>query len=422
LLFYFKREDMHKLDLKWIKHLSIILLFSLVKTISSLGCSTPVFRYALEMWPAFNFTIEVVHNGELTEQQALALKQLSNSSEGNQTANLLIKESADFEKYNLPQNSSPQILLYHPVEQRDKSIIWQGELSLANVNKIIDSPARQEILRNIQKGDAVTWVLVNGKDEEKNKVAYNTLNKELKDLSETLKLASDATNVDGELLDINIINQGVKFSMLTVSRDDLAEEIFIKMLLSTEPDLPFIKAPMAFPVFGRGRVLFALVGKGIKRKLIEETCNSVIGWCSCTIKEDNPGSDLLFKADWEAVVGDSTWIKEVELPEITGMSGFIQEPQLKVEKKEPRSTVQTQENKPVEVEKIIAKEEAKISETTVVEPTKTVELVAEKKQVSVAADTQMGGMSPLTRNIIIVVVLLLITLPTVSFFLRKNKS
>jgi hypothetical protein len=413
---------MHKLDLKWIKRLSIVLLFSLVQTISSLACSTPVFRYALEMWPAFNFIIEVVHNGELTEQQALALKQLSSSIEGNQTANLLIKESADFEKYNLPQNSSPQILLYHPVEQRDKSIIWQGELSLANVNKIIDSPARQEILRNIQKGDAATWVLVNGKDEKKNKVAFNTLNKELKDLSKTLKLASDATNVDGELLDINIINQGVKFSMLTVSRDDPAEEVFIKMLLSTEPDLPFIKAPMAFPVFGRGRVLFALVGKGIKRKLIEETCNSVIGWCSCTIKEDNPGADLLFKADWEAVVGDSTWIEEIELPEITGMSGFIQDTELKVEKEEISSVKQVQKETPVEVEKTVASQEAKISEPAVVESIKTVELVEEKKQVSVAADTEMGGMNPLTRNIIIVIVLLLITLPTISFFLRKNKS
>jgi hypothetical protein len=168
--------------------------------------------------------------------------------------------------------------------------------------------------------------------------------------------------------------------------------------------------------------LFALVGKGIKRKLIEETCNSVIGWCSCTIKEDNPGSDLLFKADWEAVVGDSTWIEEVELPEITGMSGFIQKPEIKVEKKETSSNIQVQENKPVEVEKTIAKEESKISETSVIEPTKTVKLVAEKEQVSVAADTKMGGMSPLTRNIIIVVVLLLIALPTISFFLRRNKS
>ena len=83
--------------------------------------------------------------------------------------------------------------------------------------------------------------------------------------------------------------------MVKLSRTDPAEEIFVKMLLGTESDLASYHTPLAFPVFGRGRALYALVGKGIKRKLIKSTCNTIIGWCSCTIKEDNPGTDLLFK-------------------------------------------------------------------------------------------------------------------------------
>ena len=67
------------------------------------------------------------------------------------------------------------------------------------------------------------------------------------------------------------------------------EEIFIQMLLGTEPDLAYVKRPIAFPVFGRGRVLYALVGRGIKPKLINSVCKGLIGWCSCTIKGPESG-------------------------------------------------------------------------------------------------------------------------------------
>lgn len=415
---------MEKLSLKWIRTISVLLVFSLLKTASIFGCTTPVFRYALEMWPAFNYTVEVIHNGNLNAEQTLALKQLKNALSGNNTLNLKVLESDNFEKYNIPKDKNPQILLFHPLEQRNADIIWQSDLSTDNVGKIVDSPARQEILRNIQKGDAISWVLVESKDKEKNTVALNTLNKELKVMSSELKLATDATDVDGKLLDIKIINQGVNFSMLSVSRDDPAEEVFIKMLLSTEPDLPFIKAPMAFPVFGRGRVLFALVGKGINKKLIEETCNSVIGWCSCTIKEDNPGADLLFTADWEKIVGDSTWIEEVVLPEITGMSGFIQEEEVKPvsETNTKEKAVPVQKNiEKEQVDKVVAAENEPIE--TVITSNEVILTAQEEKSISPKiAEAKTDGMNPLTRNIIIVVVLLLIAMPAISFYLRKKKS
>ena len=416
---------MEKLVLKWIRNAVFILVFSLLKTFSSFGCTTPVFRYALEMWPAFNYTVEVVHNGNLTDEQILTLKQLKNSSTGNAPTNLVVIETANYGKYNIPEDKLPQILLFHPIEHRNTNIIWQGALTKENVGKIIDSPARQEILRNIQKGDAITWVLIESKDKVKNTEAFNTLSKELEILSEELKLATDATDVDGKLLDIEIINRGVHFSMISVSRSDPDEEVFIKMLLSTEPDLPFIKAPLAFPVFGRGRVLYALVGRGIKQKLIEETCNSVIGWCSCTIKEDNPGSDLLFTADWETVVGDSSWIKEVELPEITGMSGFIQEPETQPDN-DKNTTVQKSESIQETIESK-QKEELVEAETQQKEPLKSpsekVEIAKEEKSISTkVTETKNSRFSLLTRNIVIVVLLLLIIMPTISFYLRKKRS
>jgi hypothetical protein len=339
--------------------------------------------------------------------------------------NLKIIELTNSEKYNIPNEELPQIRLHYPLEHNNRDVIWQGGFTKENIIRIIDSPARREIVKRIQEGNAATWILLESRNPEKNTESYKILDAELRKLSNELQLATSATDVDGKLLDIDIINRGVSFSMVKVSRNDFAEEIFIKMLLGTEPDLPFIKAPLAFPVFGRGRVLFALVGKGINGRLIKETCNSVIGWCSCTIKEDNPGSDLLLKADWEIAIGDSTWIQELELPEITGISGFISnaEAELKDIKtstiSEPEITVRENINiKKKEAEfEIVAKREfkQKAFETNN-------EVIEENKLQTKINESKRGVLSTLNRNILIVVILLLILLPTISFFIRKKSS
>ncbi len=62
--------------------------------------------------------------------------------------------------------------------------------------------------------------------------------------------------------------------------------------------------PMVFPVFGRGRVLYALVGKSIKKINITKAAQFMTGPCSCLIKEGNPGTDLLIMADWESHIED----------------------------------------------------------------------------------------------------------------------
>jgi hypothetical protein len=58
---------------------------------------------------------------------------------------------------------------------------------------------------------------------------------------------------------------------------------------------------MAFAVFGRGRALFPLIGAGITAENIrDEHARFLIGPCTCKVKEQNPGVDLLFAADWTA--------------------------------------------------------------------------------------------------------------------------
>jgi len=96
----------------------------------------------------------------------------------------------------------------------------------------------------------------------------------------------------------------MQFSTITVRRDDPAEQFLINSLLRSEDDLLDFDEPLAFPVFGQGRVLYALVGKGISTATVRAASQFIGGPCSCQVKNQNPGFDLLLDYDWTKAVGD----------------------------------------------------------------------------------------------------------------------
>lgn len=381
----------------------LIMFFQYICLTPVLSCTTPIFRYALERWPAYLYTVEVVHSGNLNDAQKRALNYLKSSSLTGTKANLKVVEISDTKNEKIRKEELPVIRLFYPEEFKRHELVWQGALSNENVRKLVDSPARRKAVHQIQKGDAVVWFFLDsGKKSEDNKLA-GLLEEQLNQLSNELKLSSSATDASGKPLDINISNNKVNFSIVRVSNTNPEEEIFVKMLLGTEPDLASFHVPLAFPVFGRGRVLYALAGMGINHKLIKTACNAIIGWCSCTIKEDNPGTDLLFMADWEKAIGDTSWIQE-EIPEITGLSGFIPSGDKKEEVKEidPDAKETTGKN---------------ITDTVIGQIS--LDNDVEKAEEPVKDKSTIG---PLWRNILIIIVLLVIVVLTVSCILKRKAN
>jgi len=111
----------------------------------------------------------------------------------------------------------------------------------------------------------------------------------------------------------------ISFSAIRVSRSDPAEEMLVRMLMRSEPDLETEHAgkPMVFAVFGRGRVLHALVGEGITAENIMRDCRFLVGPCSCQVKDLNPGTDLLISAAW---VTNEPLVQEFQLPPLADLS------------------------------------------------------------------------------------------------------
>jgi hypothetical protein len=147
-------------------------------------------------------------------------------------------------------------------------------------------------------GDSAVWVLLASGDAAKDAAAEQLLQAEVERLAKGLKLPELTAAPEEQPAGKANRPLRLAFSVLRVGRTDPAEEMLVRMLINTEDDLPGRSDPMVFPLFGRGRAMPALVGAGITPENIKDAATFLAGPCSCEVKRDNPGVDLLLTADW----------------------------------------------------------------------------------------------------------------------------
>ena len=264
----------------------------------ALACNVPVFQYALEFWDTDPYQITVRKQGELTEDQQAAADLLQRAADAKGSVanvNVTVVE-ADEEEGNAPL---PGIEVRYPRTVGARPPAWTGELTLDNARAVLDSPARKKIGELLLKRQSAVWVLLDGGDRRLDDEVAATLEKALRRMEQTLELPelTEWEAAAGE------IATTIDFSMVRLRRDDPAERVFVKMLLGTERDLAgFDDVPMVFPIYGRGRSLYALVNKGINEWTLTSAGEFLVGPCSCVIKANNPGVDLLMSVDWDANV------------------------------------------------------------------------------------------------------------------------
>jgi hypothetical protein len=187
----------------------------------------------------------------------------------------------------------------------------------------MDSPARKLISQKLTHQESVVWVFLESGNKEIDDPAFQVLATQIELLEKKLKLPEIK---EADLADLSVDPTALKisFSAIRVSRTDPQEQVLTEMLLRVEADLKdpqYANQPMVFPVFGRGRALYAILGKGIVPKVIEEAGHFLTGACQCTVKAQNPGVDLIINLDWDQHVVPIETINE-ELPPLAGFSGF----------------------------------------------------------------------------------------------------
>ncbi|MGE5419807.1 MAG: hypothetical protein ACM3UT_06445 [Chloroflexota bacterium] len=142
---------------------------------------------------------------------------------------------------------------------------------------LVSSPAREKIAGEIMKGKLCVMVYLNSGIKEKDEKGMSELKKGI--------AASPYAAI---------------VPVVAVNIDDPAERHFISMLMNVESDLKGIREPMLFGVFGKFKALEPLVSGGITAENISYMLDFLTADCSCLIKDDLPGTDILYSGKWDS--------------------------------------------------------------------------------------------------------------------------
>jgi len=291
--------------------LKFAVLISLLIATSAIACKVPVFRFALERWETDSYT-------------------------------LLYRDEADlpqFQHQNIVARHEPNLTtrfaaLYPDTTELDEPF-WNGD----HTADLLTSPLREELLKKITAGASTVWILIEGPDQEANDTVEKNLKAFLAVAEKNLQIPEGVVRPEqldtGEvnLADIDVkdvlrspIPLTINFQTLRLKHGDAREAPFRQLLLGTHPN-PAIRTtdePLLVAVFGRGRMLEALPASMLNQENITGASQYLCGECSCEVKEENPGADLLLTADWETILEGSYTIIDQQLPPLAGAGEFTQ--------------------------------------------------------------------------------------------------
>ena len=302
------------------QRVAVLGVAALLATGVAVACPIPVFQFSLEYWESDPFRIEVRHNGNFNDDQQEARARLEAAAgvEG-EPANIALSWR-DYSQADIapPEGMDlPYMIVRYPAVSGINSTLWEGPLTTDDVSALLDSPARRQISQWLLERHAAVWVLLRSGNRSADREAMRLLEAELPRMEQTLKVPDPG--IEG--MDLGDIYTDIRFKLVAISRDDPEEQFLVRMLLGTEPDLDeFEDQPIVFPIYGRGLVMYALVGAGINRWTLNSAGEFLVGPCSCQIKQSNPGIDLLTSLDWAGQVERLTTYGEAP---VLGASGFL---------------------------------------------------------------------------------------------------
>lgn len=292
------------------------------------ACTVPVFRYALERWPAAPYVVTVFVQGEPRGEVKESIEAMqkfadTRTAPGNLLVNVVdTSKPLDGERLKdlwteqRKKHAEPFMVVEYPEEDGKEWICWSGPINYETVNTLLDSPARRQVAKDILSGISATWVLVESGDKAKDDAAAKVLDESLRKFEKDFALPEidpdDPTSKLRSTLPLKL-----KFTTLRIKKDDVAERLFVQQMVAAEKDISLDKGPLVFAIFGRGRVMPPLVGEEIVAKFVHEFAAFLCGACSCEVKTLNPGTDLLMAADWDAILED----RKVEEPARTSIAG-----------------------------------------------------------------------------------------------------
>ncbi len=285
----------------------------------------PVFRYARERFPSDSYEFVIFHRGPLSsehQQVIAATKRLAEDT--NWPVNLKVRlvdlaaKEAEKPAWTPPPVAPLPWLVVTPPGGADAAPVWSGQLRADDVRVLVDSPARREVAHRLMKGESAVFLLMESGHKDADDAAAQVLQTTLAKLEKSLQLPpDDGTGRPHSALPLNIF-----FSILPHWTQRSGRTRPGQDLVCLKRRGPTQCRPHRVSGLRRGRILAALIGETLAPDALQEVGEFLCENCSCGLKGQLPGRDLLMAADWETILQGKT-ISE-DSPALQGLGPLAQ--------------------------------------------------------------------------------------------------
>lgn len=292
-----------------------VLLFTFAFTfmvIIILACKTPVYKYAILNWNERDY-YQVLRIYDSTKKQIDIDPEVKKQFEGKEyitnvgfipidiSQDLDQMYGEDFKTF-LKANMGDKTAPFHIIMNPRKNVIYNGDLKADDIPKLIMSPKRVELAQKLSIGK-IMLILVESTDAEKNKKAIDEIKKGIKkSIDIELDIRSQGEDPTAPPIDKKTLKP-IDMEFVTVNPSDANETWFYRQLIKVNPKLEASNEPMVFGIVGRGFVFDqCLVGEYLTEEQIVNMAIFLSGPCSCTVKAENGGVDILTSWDWDKTI------------------------------------------------------------------------------------------------------------------------
>lgn len=243
--------------MKRVKYMKIVVLAGLI----SLACTTKVSEWVLLNSEPGQYSLFYIHGTTLSgNEKQLNTRLTNNLKPANIRFRSLQREGID----------KPFYELYY------KNVLFSKYNDHGELDGLANSPLRKRIARELMAGKLCVMLYLRSDNREKDEAGLQIIRKTL------------ASSPFGRIIPV-----------MELSRSSAEEKHFVSMLLNVESDLKYIKEPMLFGIFGKLSALEPLLAGGISQENINLMIDFLTADCSCLIKDNLPGVNILFDGSWE---------------------------------------------------------------------------------------------------------------------------
>ena len=233
----------------------------IVAALLSLACTTKVSEWVLLNSLPNEYTLVYFHKSPLSETE---------KQQNTEACNYIKSANIQFRSVLKKDINQPYYGLYY--ENR----FFSRHNDIREIQNLTSSPVREKIAMELMAGKLCVMLYLKTGVKEKDDAGMKMVRQAI------------AASPFGKIIPV-----------IELSRNNIDEKHFVSMLLNVESDLKDIKEPMLFGIFGRFKALEPLLGKGITEENINLMISFLTADCSCLIKDNLPGTDILFSGNWE---------------------------------------------------------------------------------------------------------------------------